>query len=119
MCRTIIINENTISLKKAVKKWSEITVNNEYLKGTIRIVNYRRYSYRSEVDVTFEGQIYVAINGRKSDWHDTSVLTKYNISKVKLNRFLRKKSFTEVQNRLNYYGITLRVYNNIKKIKWI
>jgi len=115
----MIVTENTISQKRAVKKWSEIPVNNEYLKGTIRIVNYRKYNYHSEVEVTFEGQIYVSISGRKRDWQDTSILTNYNISKIKLNRFLRKQSFTDVKNRLNYFDITLRTYDEIKKIKWI
>jgi len=115
----MIVTENTISTRKAVKKWSEIPVNNEYLRGTVKITNYRKYSLHSEVDVTYEGEIFVSIVSGYSSWFDKSILTKYLISKIKLNRFLRKKLLNDVKNRLNYFDVDLRTYHDIRKIKWI
>ena len=37
---------------------------------------------------------------------------------VKLNRFLRKSCLFEVKTRMNYFGVEIKYYDNIKKIKW-
>ena len=109
-----VISQN---LKKVILKWGEIPVDNNYLKGVIKINGYRRYTFSSEVDVVFEGKIFVRVN-RTSEWYDTSIYNKYKISKVKLNRFLRKKCLEEIKIRLNYFDVSLNDYSSIKKINW-
>lgn len=113
----MIKSVNTQNLKKAILKWGEIPVQNNYLDGVIKINSYRKYSFSSEVDVVFEGKIFVRVN-RTSEWFDTSIYNKHKISKIKLNRFLRKNCLLEIKHRLNYFDICLRDYSNIKKINW-
>jgi len=40
------------------------------------------------------------------------------VSKVKLNRFLRKSLLQEVRIRMNYFGVNIKEYQNLNKIKW-
>lgn len=113
----------TKDTSKALKKFgNKISVSNDSLRGTFTIKNYRKYKYHPEVDLIFEGEIYVTLN-RKRDWYDSSVLNKVlsngaRISKVKLNRFMRKKIMFEVKTYCNYFDVDLTSYDLIKKIIW-
>lgn len=116
---TMLKGDNTQNLKKLILKWGEIPISNKYLNGVVKIVGYRKYSVSSEVDIVFEGKIFVKIHHSFiSEWFDKSIHTKHNISKVKLNRFLRKNCLQEIKNRLNYFDISLHHYSEIKKINW-
>lgn len=118
MGRYVINDEFAVAVKKSLKKWGDIPVKNDYLDGVIKIKNYRKYTHIHEVDVSFVGKIYVKVYREPRAWHDVSVLTKYNISKIKLNRFLRRGMLTEIQIRMNYFGAEIRDYYNIQKVKW-
>jgi hypothetical protein len=118
MARYIIETNETKGIKNSLKKWGEIPICTEHLEGIIKIKNYRKYTWNEEVDVTFEGKIFVRVLNEKKTWHTVSILKKYNISKVKLNRFLRKSTLFEVKTRMNYFGVNINEYFNIKKIKW-
>lgn len=123
MARYVIKTESTKSLKTVVTKFgSEIPVSNDRVRGVFTIKNYRKYSYSEEVDVEFKGEIHVRWN-RKTDWYDSSicdkVVNKQKVSKVKLNRFLRKSLLNEVKTHLNYFDVCLRIYSDIKKVNWI
>ena len=118
MARYIIENNDSKGIKKSLKKWGEIPICTDHIDGVIQIKNYRKYIRSDEVDVTFKGKIYVRVMNENRTWHTTSILKKYNISKVKLNRFLRKSCLFEVKTRMNYFGVEIKYYDNIKKIKW-
>ena len=118
MARYIIENIETKGIKKSLKKWGEIPIHTDYLDGVIKIKNYRRYTWNDEVDAVFEGKIYVRVMNENRTWHTTSILKKHTISKVKLNRFLRKSCLFEIKTRMNYFGVEIKYYDNIKKIKW-
>jgi hypothetical protein len=118
MGRYVINDDFSKAVKKSLPKWGEIRISNEYLDGVIKIKNYRKYHHIHEVDVCFVGKIHVKIYRQVKTWHDSSVLKKYNISKIKLNRFLRRTMLDEVQIRMNYFGVEIRDYYNIQKIKW-
>ena len=107
----------TKGIKKSLGKWGEIPIRTDYAEGVIKITNYRKYMLWEEVDATFKGKIFVRIY-RGRDWHDSSVTKTHNISKVKLNRFLRKTILFDIQTRMNYFGVDIRDYYNIGKIKW-
>lgn len=75
-----------------------------------------------EVDVIFEGSIYVNFN-RKKDWYSSSVMTDVfpnagRVSKIKVNRFIRRNIFFDVKTYLKYFDIELPYYDLIKKIIW-
>jgi len=118
MARYIIQTEESKGIKKSLEKWGEVPIRNEYLDGVIKIKNYRKYTWAEEVDVIFEGKIFVRIMRESKRWHSSSILKTHNISTVKLNRFLRKCSLVDIQRRMNYFGVNIGQYYNIKKIKW-
>ena len=119
MGRYLIQDTTSKAIKKSLKKCGEFPVDNSGLKGVIFIKNYRKYQFRDEVDIEFKGEIFVRISNENRSWYGTDILTKYRISKVKLNRFLRKSALKEVQIRMNYFGSNVKDYRDINKVTWI
>lgn len=111
------------SITKVVKKFgNKISISNNYLRGTFTIKNYRKYSHLEEVDIIFEGEIYVSYS-RKKDWYNSSIMTNAipnagRVSKIKVNRFIRRNMFFDVKTYLKYFDIELPYYDLIKKIIW-
>jgi hypothetical protein len=114
---TMIKCDHTKNLKKLILKWGEIPVDDSSLKGTIKMVNHRKYQFTSEIDIVFEGEIFATINGRES-WIDSSFVTSHKVSIVKLNKFFRRKCYSHIKHRLNYFDILIRHNTDIKKINW-
>ena len=114
--------KDTVSkaIKKSLIKWGEFPIDNGRLKGIVKIKNYRKYTFRSEVDIEFKGELFVKLTSEGSNWCGSDILTcsDYSISKVKLNRYIRKMALKEVGIRMNYFGININDYRNIKNIKW-
>lgn len=109
------------AVRKSLIKWGEIHICNQNINGVLKIKNYRKYQFRDEVDISFEGEIFVRIHNENRQWYNISTILNhkgYNISKVKLNRFLRRNSVKEIQIRMNYFGVNLGDYKNINKINW-
>jgi len=111
------------SITKVVKKFgNKISISNNHLRGTFTIKNYRKYSHWEEVDIIFEGEIYVNYH-RKKDWYNSSIMTNAipnagRVSKIKVYRFIRKNMFFDVKTYLKYFDIELPYYDLIKKIIW-
>jgi hypothetical protein len=120
MATYVIRDTVSNAIKKSLIKWGEFPIDNGGLKGIVKIKNYRKYQFRSEVDIEFEGEIFVKLTREGRIWYDSDILTcdKYNISKIKLNRYLRKLMLKEVGIRMNYFGVDIKDYRNINKIKW-
>jgi hypothetical protein len=120
MPRYTIDDTESKAIKKSLVKWGEIPVRNQGLKGTIIIKNYRKYQYRSEVDIEFKGEIFVRLYNENRRWYSSDILTngRVSISKVKLNRYLRKNSLAEIQIRMRYFGVQIDEYQYVTKIKW-
>lgn len=109
------------AIKKSIKKWGTIQISNNDLKGEIQITNIRLYeNFRPswEVDVIFKGQVLLRVNGDRK-FYNASLQKKPRISKVKLNRAIRKLCEKHVNMRLKYFGGEITYYNQISKIKWI
>jgi hypothetical protein len=118
MARYTVENDYTKGVKKSLKDWGVLPISNEHVDGVIKIQNYRKYNWREEVDVVFEGKIHVRVARTKKEWHTNSIVKTHNISKVLLNRFLRKNCLFEVKTRMKYFGVEIADYIDIKKIKW-
>jgi hypothetical protein len=121
MGRYLIQDTTSKAIKKSLTKWGEFPVNNGGLKGVIIIKNYRKYQFRDEVDIEFKGEIFVRLTNENRCWYGTEILDekKYRISKVKLNRYLRKNALKDIQIRMNYFGVNVKDYRDINKVKWI
>lgn len=123
MSSYILNTPDSTVTKKFVKKFGlEIPVSNNNLRGVFTISNYRKYQFREEIDVQFKGEIYVMWN-RKRDWYDSSIMEKsergYRVSKIKVNRFIRKNLISSIRTHLNYFCVNIRHYSDIQKIKWL
>ena len=120
MPRYTIEDTESKAIKKSLIKWREIPVRNQGLKGTIIIKNYRKYQYRSEVDIEFKGEIFVRLYNENRRWYSSDILTngRVNVSKIKLNRYIRKNSLKDIQMRMRYFGVNVDEYQNVNKIKW-
>lgn len=122
MSRYVITNDETKSLKKLLKKFPEsaISVHNERLKGSFKITHYRKYTFREEVDIEFNGELFAvrsSLDGRK--WHKSDIYNQIGTSKIKVNKLIKRAIFNEVKNYCAYFGIKLRYAEDLKKVKWI
>lgn len=108
------------ALRKVVKKYGTLEINDDKVKGTIQITHYRQYDFEEQVDVTFQGRIYVRYGGY-TVWVDHKrIMEDYkNISKVKLNNVMRKFFFYHLQHHLLFFGVRLNYSADIKTVKWI
>ena len=121
MGRYLIQDTTSRAIKKSLLKWGELSINNSDIRGTITIKNHRKYQFRDEIDIEFKGEIFVRLDVVTREWYGSDIMLNksYSISKIKLNRYIRKKIFREIQIRMNYFGIDMKDYRNIVKIKWV
>lgn len=119
----VITDQTVRNTQRAVKKFSKsVSIQTPELRGKFTIQRYRRYLMRDEVDVIFEGEIYVNFM-RKRDWYSSEITKReykgWKISKVKLNRFIRRYLYKNVKLHLNYFDIRqFYSYHLITKITW-
>ena len=120
MPRYTIEDTESKAIKKSLVKCGEIPVDNDDMRGVITIKNYRKYMFRTAVDIEFKGEIFVKLNSEGRIWYGSDILTcdKYSISKIKLNRYLKKLMQKEVSFRMNYFGVDIKNYREVNKIKW-
>ena len=121
MGRYLIQDTTSKAIKKSLLKWGELSINNSDIRGTITIKNHRKYQFRDEIDIEFKGEIFVRLDVVTREWYGSDIMLNksYSISKIKLNRYIRKKIFREIQIRMNYFGIDMKDYRHIVKIKWV
>lgn len=122
MSKKLIPSIQTKIAKDCSKRLGDILISNKTFQGKVKLKNIRKYSYTHEVDIVMEGKIFVRLGGKLTpSWYGTEIITegKYRISKVRLNRFLRRSVIELVKHRLRYFGIEMRDYSQIKKIEWI
>jgi hypothetical protein len=120
MARYIIQNEEVKGIKKALPKFGSIQIDTLKIKGGIRIIGYRKYSWGDQVDIEFIGKIHARANHRL-EWLDSSIMEdkSVKVSKVKVNRFIKRICLTDIKHRLNYFGIRIDDYSQITKVKWL
>ena len=123
MAKNVKTDQESKTLKNIILKFSkDIDIENKNVRGTFTIKNVRKYEHFTEVDVIFKGCIYARV-GRTLDWYDSSILNKehkgYKISKIKLNRFLKKSILRDVSINLKYFSENIKFYTDIKKIEWV
>ena len=120
MSNYVIINEESKTINKFVRKYSEREVSNDKLRGSFKITRYRKYSYSTEVDVEFTGQLFARSSRLDAhNWHSSSIYNERGFSKVKINKFIKLYLFNEIRNQSKFFGINLTNHLNIKKITWV
>ena len=118
MGRYCLNTNQTRGIKRALKKWGQIIVDDENFKGVITIKNVRKYAAWHEADIELKGMAAFRYD-RKKCLFASEIQKRQNVSKIKINRILRKYAFQYVSMRLKYFDVDLRDTYNIKKIIWL
>jgi len=119
MARYCSNSENIKKFKKVISKLATIEINTDVIQGKITVIGYRKYNSWDEIDIQFEGKILARATSFGREWHFSDVLKKKNISKIKVNRFIRKQIYKSLNFRLRVFSVELKHYSDIKKLKWI
>jgi hypothetical protein len=116
------------TVRRIVKKYGTLSIENDKVQGVLQIVGYRKVEcnkyghsqFDEQVDVVFKGKIYGTMNGR-TKWiqHSDIIQNVKTISQVKLNRILRRFFFEDVQLRATIFGVRLSRSSDIKKVRWV
>ena len=117
-----INNEDSKVTKKLLKKFSkkDIASFNDKLRGSFNIVGFRKYQFTNEVDIEFNGEICARHSSFGNDeWFKSDIYGQKGVSKIKINKLIKRSIFNEVKDQAAYFGINLRYIEEIKKIKWI
>lgn len=119
MARYAINSPEIRTLKKVAKKYGKFPIKTKHMEGEIQITGYRKYTGREEVDVIFRGKILAQI-GMQLQWFGYEEVVSFGkgVSKVKLNRFLKKNCFDGVRDRVLIFGIDLKYITDLTKVKW-
>lgn len=120
MARYIIQDGETKGVKTAFKKYGTLHIDNDKIKGGVRLIGYRKYTWGEQIDVEFIGKIR-ARTGLKLEWMDSSIMKDAGtkVSKVKVNRFIRRNIHIDVKRHIAYFGVKIDDYNKITKVKWL
>ena len=88
--------------------------------GKLKIKKVRKYKtewswapFFHEVDIIFEGKIYASV-GSGSNWLSSEILSQNGISKVKLNKFFRRRLEDSVESFCELVGLDVKSYGTIK-----
>ena len=122
MARHRINNEDSKVTKKLLKKFSkkDIASFNDKLRGSFNIVGFRQYQFTNEVDIEFNGEICARHSSfGNTEWFKSDIYGQKGVSKIKVNKLIKRSIFKEVKDQAAYFGIKLRYVEEIKKIKWI
>ena len=118
----VINDDEAKAIKKTIKKFSgnDISFTNGTLRGSFKITNFRKYPMRHEVDVEFKGELFgktSVLEGKR--WFSSEIYGQKNISKIKVNKLIKRNILSEVRTNAAYFGIEIKWIDNIKKITWI
>ena len=117
-----ISDDDSKAIKKSLKKFSkrEIASFNDRLRGSFTIVGFRKYQFTNEVDIEFNGDLCARTNSfRHVEWFKSDIYSQSSVSKIKVNKLIKRAIFKEVRDQAAYFGVNLRYVTEIKKINWI
>lgn len=108
--------------------------NNQYspnqtksLEGTFSIKSIRKYRKSSigfgpcyEIDLILNGKVFAWWNGERKFW-SSELLQNKNVSKIRVNKLIRKHIVRDIQLYLLTFGIDVNPYISlsVKKVEWV
>ena len=109
-----------LQLRSFVKKYvKNVPISTNALQGTFSITNIRFYTCIVEIEVAFTGKMYGRMGRNPNVWLSSEVLNMERVSKIRINRFIKKSLVKKIESRLALFGLEFRHYSYIKKLKWI
>lgn len=118
MARYCIKSPEVNAIKRLFKKLDYFEINTPEIKGKLKIVGYRKYKWDCEVDVEFKGKARMRCGRNTPEFFDSSILKRPRVSKVKVNRIIRRYIQTTIDNKMKYVCDSVRLYSCIKKLTW-
>ena len=126
------LKKNT-SLDKIVEKFKSrgFNISNDKIRGEVKIKKVRIYesegssflSKKYEVDFIFEGEIYASNpESGKSEWIKSDIVNVPKVSKIKVNKFLRRRLEEKIMDIMELFSVKeVRYYGiiQLKKVIWI
>lgn len=123
MSRYVITNDETKVFKKLLKKYPGRNFSSDRLQGSFKVVGYRKYQFRNEVDIEFDGKLLATykryLEPTSKEWFTSDILDRQGVSKIKVNKLIKRHIFHEVKNYLNIFGISINFVEELKKITWV
>ena len=122
-----IKDEETILINKHIDKFSQVFCD-AVMDGKIHIKRIRKYvpDYGSftikgyqkwEVDIIFEGKLNARVK-TTSQWLGSEIYNQKGISKVKVNRLIKKRCLNIVTRKMAFCGVSEFEFT-VKKVTWI
>lgn len=109
-----------LQLRSFVKKYvKNVPISTNALQGTFSITNIRFYTCIVEIEVAFTGTMYGRMGRNPNVWLTSEILKRERVSKIRVNRFIKKSLVKKIDSRLALFGLELRHHSYIKKLKWI
>ena len=97
------------------------------LEGTFSIKSIRKYRKSSiglghcyEIDLILNGKVFASWNGERKFW-GSELLQNKNVSKIRVNKLIRRHIVKDIQIYLITFGIDVNAYYSlsVKKIEWV
>ena len=117
----MINDDESKTINKLIKKFPKENVcsNNSRLRGSFTITRFRKYGLTHEVDIEFHGEIFArTCSLDESSWLKSDILNQKNVSKIKVNKMIKRNLLQDVKDYARYFGINITWVENIKKITW-
>jgi len=89
-----------------------------------RIRKYQKTYYKVshtyyEIDLVLKGKLLAKWNSKET-WYSSEILKESGVSKIKINRLIRRHIFNDVNEFLLTFGVEVHNSNlKIKKIEWV
>ena len=125
-----IKDEETILINKHINKFSQVFCD-VLMDGKVHIKRIRKYAPNTsnrftikgyqkwEVDIIFEGKLNARVSpGGPSQWVGSEIYNQKGISKVKVNRLIKKRCLNIVTRKMAFWGVSEFEFT-VKKVTWI
>lgn len=121
------IKDQEVSVLNKTLLKQKVEVDVDGLKGSLTISRVRKYQPHAdnikingktpenwEIEITFNGLLKGKLD--KVEWFSSVILERKNVSKIRVNKIIKRKLYNLVETRLLFWGI----YDyKIKKVTWV
>jgi hypothetical protein len=121
------IKDQEVSIINKTLPKLKVEVDDDGLKGSMTISKVRKYQPYAdnikingrtpenwEIEIIFNGLLKGKLN--KVEWFSSEVLERKEVSKIRVNKIIRRKLYNFVESRLLFWGIS---DYKIKKVTWV
>ena len=121
------IKDQEVSVINKTLLKQKVEVDDNGLKGFLTISRVRKYQPYAdnikingktpenwEIEILFNGKLKGKLD--KLEWFSSEILDKKNVSKIRVNKIIKRKLYNFVETRLLFWGIS---DYKIKKVTWV